>query len=177
MNVSAWSRARGPPLGEETAHGANSLLSLCLKIKIYKTTSVCLFVRYDTRICAIIHNVTVTLAQQPQNSHMANPGLRPWVRLVPVAPLAGASAMNDPQPGRFAFPPQCIHVAFISNSDRSGKSGVRFSMPVAMLYYTWHLSIKEETLLKQTGVKLGLSSTSDLPLLLSTKRKFVLEQW
>lgn len=73
----------------------------------------------------------------------------------------------------------CLRVftcMFIKNCSPSRQPSTGFSMWATVLYYTWHLSIKEETLLKQTEVKLVLSSTSDLPLLLSSKGKFVLEQ-
>lgn len=79
--------------------------------------------------------------------------------------------------GALIFCPSVFTCMFIRNCGPSRQPSTRFSMWATVLYYTWHLSIKEETLLKQTEVKLVLSSTSDLPLLLSSKGKFVLEQW
>lgn len=124
-----------------------------------------------------LRKTTVTLTHSYKTAAWPTRILWPSVWLVVITTWAGVNRMNSPQLGHFNFLPLCIHCMFIKDSNPSGKSGAQFSMWVTMLYYTWHLSIKEETLLKQTEVKLVLSSTSDLPLLLSSKRKFVLEQW
>lgn len=95
--------------------------------------------------------------------------------LIPT--LARVNRMNTPQSGVVIFCLSVLTRMFITNSSPSRKPSTRFPVRAATLYYTWHLSITEATLLKQSEVKLVLSSTSDLPLLLSSKRKSVWEQW
>lgn len=177
-NVSKWSRVQENhhSLCEEAACAKYSLLSLWLKKQTKR------FLGYDTGICAAIQNVARKDRGHPSsqlpNSHMTKMGLYGHWR-------GGCGSPRWPEGtewiahsrGALHFGLSVFTCMFIKDSNPSGKSGLRFSMWVAMLYYTWHLSIKEETLLKQTEVKLVLSSTSDLLLLLSSKRKFVLEQW
>lgn len=175
-NTSEWSRARKWPLWRDC---------VCCKqllVFAFKNKNVCLFppwighsnLCYSSQCHRQAHSHP---SSQLQNSHVTRPGLRSSAWLVPIAHRPRWTEWRLRSWGALIFCHRVFTRVFIKNSNPSGKSGreVFHASCHALLYMT--LSIKEETLLKQTEVKLVLSSTSDLPLLLSSKRKFVLEQW
>lgn len=155
----------------------NELSAFILFFKENQNNLVCLF---------LWHQNLVYLSKYHQERYQS-PALKATQATCPRQVPAGSvwlitrltmvNGVNAPQLGSFKFCLRVFTCTFIKNCSPSRQPSPGFSMWATVLYYTWHLSIKEETLLKQTEVKLVLSSTSDLPLLLSSKGKFVLEQW
>lgn len=171
----------GPAPKKTSMMGSNYMGPKQLVVFMFKKgkkNPVCLFLRHQNLCCHSEHH------QRGQQSPAPNATPQPHTRHKSRQDPCGWSPRWPEWTewilhswGALIFCLSVFTCMFIKNSSPSRQPSTSFSMWAAMLYYTWHLSIKEETLLKQTEVKLVLSSTSDLPLLLSSKGKFVLGQW